>query len=134
MSCALIHTINESSQNLEAGGTIEPGIVVRRFGQCLNLSGKGITATGNGYYKFDAAVTVEPAAAGNVVVQAYENGNAIPGAIASGTVAAAGDPITLPIITTIRKVCACNGMSSITFRLMEGAGNVTNVSIRGEKA
>lgn len=134
MSCALIQVVNASSQNVEAGGIINPGTIVRRYGQCFGLSGNGITINGNGYFDINAVVTVAPTAAGEVVVQAYENGTAIPGAIATGTAAAADNPITLPIIATIRKACACSGMSSITFGLVEGAGNVTNISIRGEKA
>ena len=70
----------------------------------------------------------------SVTVQIYENGNPIPGAIASGYAAAAETPVTLPIVATLRKACACGGMSSITFMLTEGAGSVTNVSVRGEKA
>ena len=133
MSCSLIQLVNQSTQDVAVNGVINPGSIVRRYGQCFNLAGEAVTCMGTGYFAFDATVTVSPTAIGNVTVQAYDNGNPIPGAIASGYAATAETPVTLPIIATLRKACACAGMSSVTFVLTEGAGSVTNVSIRGEK-
>lgn len=54
----------------------------------------------------------------------------VEGATASGYVAEAAAPITLPIATTIRKGCNCDGASQIVLKLIEGPGDVTNVSTR----
>jgi len=67
-------------------------------------------------------------------VALYDNGVQIPGAIAYGSVGTAGNAVTLPIETTIRQGCCCNGVDSITVVLLEGAGDVTNVAVRIEKA
>ncbi|MBQ6413012.1 MAG: hypothetical protein IJI19_06005 [Ruminococcus sp.] len=134
MSKSLIQTTNQTTQAVAVGGIISPGSVMRRFGCNCRLSGNAIEIDGEGYYTIKAAVTVQPTAAGAVTVVLQENGVAIPAAFASGTAAAAADPVTLPIVTTVRKGCGCQGASNITAVLTAGAGNVTNVSILVEKA
>jgi hypothetical protein len=112
---------------------IAPGTTIRRFGCNLRLSGNGIEVDGAGYYTFDATVTVAPTAAGTVTVALYKDGVQIPGAVAS-SVGTAGDPVTLPIVTTIRQGCECDGASNVTLVLTAGPGTVSNVSLRAERA
>lgn len=134
MSRSLIQTSNQSTQTVALNSVIAPGTTIRRFGCNLRLSGNGIEVGGAGYYEFDVAVTVVPTAAGTVTVALYKDGVQIPGAIASGSVSTALNPVTLPIITTIRQGCECDGASNITLVLTEGAGTVSNVSLRAVKA
>ena len=133
MSKSLIQTINQSSQAVALNGIIALGSVLRRFGCNLRLNGNAIEISGEGYYTADCNVTVVPTAAGNVTVALYANGVQIPGAIAS-SVGAAGSPVTLPISTTVRQGCCCDGATSITCALLAGPGNVTNITTRIEKA
>ena len=130
MSKSLIQTVNQSPQTVAENGIIAPGTVVRRYGCDLRLSGNAVEAVGQGYYEVDAAVTVEPTAAGVVTVALLENGVQLPGAIASGQAAAAGDTVTLPLLATIRHGCCCNGVASITCVLLAGPGDVTNYTQR----
>ena len=130
MGRALLQTVNTSVQNVAVGGIISPGATVRRYGCNCMLNGNAIEIAGEGYYKIDAAISVAPDAAGNVIVALYRDGVQLPGAIAYGTVAAEGDYVTLPILTTIRQYCNCNGPATITCVLTEGASSVQNVSIR----
>ena len=58
----------------------------------------------------------------------------MPGAIAYGTVGAGGDFLTLPITTTIRQGCCCDGADRLTLVILEGASNVGNVSVRVKKS
>lgn len=95
---------------------------------------QGVEADGCGYYEADVVATVEPTAVGNVTVALFENNVQIPGAIASGYAGTADVPVTLPIATTIRKGCNCDGASQIVLKLIEGPGNVTNVSTRVVKS
>lgn len=133
MSRSLIQVTNQSMQNVALNSIISLGSVLRRFGCNIRLSGNGIEVIGEGYYTISGTVTVAPTAAGTVSVAVYNNGMQIPGAIASGTAAAAGDPVTLPLETTIRQGCCCDSADNITLVLLEGAGAVSNVSLRIEK-
>lgn len=129
MARSLIQTVNPSPQDVAEGGIIALGTTQRRFGCNLRLSGNGIEANGQGYYTIDASVTVEPTAAGQVTVALYDNGVQVPGAIAYGQAAAAGNPVTLPVVTTIRQGC-CDPAHNLTAVLVEGAGSVENISVR----
>ena len=60
----------------------------------------------------------------------YEDGSAIPGAIASGTIAEASDVVTFTIPTTVR-IKDCYGTKSITGVLLTGEGVVvSNFAVR----
>lgn len=134
MGKSLIQTTNQSRQNVAVNSIISLGSVLRRYGCNLRLSGNGIEVTGEGYYKIDSNVSVSPTAAGPVTVALYNNGVQIPGAIAYGSVSTAGNPITLPLETTIRQACCCDSADNITCVLLEGAGVVDNISVRVEKS
>ena len=132
MSKSLIQVANQSSQNVADNSIINLGSVQRRFGCNLRLSGNGIEVDGQGYYTIDGAVSVAPTAAGPVTVAVYDDGVQIPGVIAYGT-GTAGDPLTLPLVGTIRQGCRCDSADNLTVVLIEGAGVVQNVSLRVEK-
>lgn len=134
MAKSLIQTTNQTVQNVNDNSIIDLGTVRRRYGCNLRLSGNGIEVVGEGYYMIDATVSVSPTTPGAVTVAIYDNGVQIPGAIAYGTTAAADDVVTLPIVTTVRQGCRCQGIDSLTAVLIEGAGDVTNISVRVEKA
>lgn len=130
MSRSLIQTVNQSEQAVAENGIFALGTVQRRYGKDLRLSGNGIEATGTGYFSITASVSIAPTAAGAATVALYDNGVQIPGAIAYGTAAAAGDPVNLAIVSTIRRGCCCAGADSLTLVLVEGAGTAQNVSVR----
>lgn len=130
MSRSLIQTVNQSEQAAAENGILALGTVQRRYGRDLRLSGNGIEATGTGYFSIEASVSVAPTAAGPVTVALYDNGVQVPGAIAYGSAAAAGDPVNLAIVSTIRRGCCCAGADSLTLVLVEGTGAAQNVSMR----
>lgn len=128
---SLIQVSNQSVQTVADGTIINLGSVLRRFGCNLKLSGNAIEVDGEGYYTVDAMVTATPTADGTVTVAVYKDGVQVPGAIGSQTGAG---PMTIPVATTIRKGCNCDGADNLTVVLVEGAGEVSNVSVRVEKA
>ena len=130
MSKSLIQTANQSAQTVANNSIISLGSVQRRFGCNLRLSGNAIECDGQGYYTIDGNVSVAPTAAGNVTVALFNNGVQIPGAIAYGAVSTAGNSVTLPLETTIRQGCCCDSADNITVVLIEGAGTVSNISLR----
>lgn len=133
MSKSLIQTSNQTSQIVSANGIISLGSVLRRFGCNCKLSGNAIEVSGEGYYTISATVSVTPTEAGAVTVAVFDNGVQIPGAIAYAT-GTAGDPLTVPIETTIRQKCCCDNTDSLTVVLITGAGTVNNISVRIVKA
>lgn len=130
MSKSLIQLYNESTQAVTENNVISFGSVLRRYGCNLRFSGGAVEVDGPGYYEADVIAVVEPTAVGNVTVALFENNVQIPGAIASAYAASAASPVVLPITTTIRKGCNCDGASQIVLKLIEGPGDVTNVSTR----
>lgn len=128
MGKSLIQTVNQTSQTVEENGIISLGSVLRRYGCNCRLSGNAIEVVGQGYYTVDVDVSVAPTLAGNVTVALYNDGVQVPSAVAYGT-GEAESPITLPITATIRQMC-CDSADSLTVVLIEGAGQVTNISAR----
>jgi hypothetical protein len=133
MGKSLIQVANQSTQVIAENSIIDLGSVIRRYGCGCRLSGNAILIKGAGYYKIDGAVTIEPAAEGTVTVAAYADGVQIPGMIASGN-AAAASPVTLSFPPGTERIVDCDGSENITFMLLAGAGNITNVSVRIEKS
>lgn len=134
MSKSLIYTVNLATQNLADNGIINPGTVMRRFGPNLGLSGNAIQIVGNGYYEINANFIIAPTATTPVTVTAYLDGVAIPGAIATGAVSTADNPITLPInaIFRLANKC-CNNFSTLTFVVSDTTSNISNAAIIVEK-
>ena len=129
MSCkSALYTANTGTQDVSVGGTINLGSIVRRFGKCVSLNGTGIAIMDQGYYDVDVSVTAAPTAAGTVTVALYKDGVAVPGATASATAAAAGNPVNLSISSLIRHFCACSG-TTLTLVLTGAAASVTNVAV-----
>lgn len=133
MGRSLIQTANTSIQTTPVSGLITPGITLRRFGCNCRLNGDATELDGAGYYTISATITVSPTAAGPVTVEARLNGVTIPGATATASTIAGGT-VTLPIITTVRQGCECDGASQLIYVLTAGAGTVSNFSQRVEKA
>ena len=131
MGKSLIQTTNQNPQNIANNGIFSLGSVLRRYGCNCRLSGNAIELVGQGYYTVDVNVSVVPTAAGAVTVALYNNNVQIPSAIAYGT-GEADSPLTLPIETTIRQMC-CDSADSLTVVLVEGAGQVSNISVRAIK-
>lgn len=134
MSKSLIQVANQSTQAIQNESIINLGSVQRRYGCNLRLSGNGIEVDGQGYYEVTGTVSVAPTAAGAVTVALYKNGVPVTGAIAYDYAETAAQPITVPIVATIRQNCCCDGADNLTLVLIEGEGNVENVSLRVVKS
>ena len=89
-------------------------IKLRRFGKALQLDGGAIVACGSGYFDCEVSITVAPTVAGSISAQLYQDGLPVPGAIATGSVSTAGNPVTLPISALVRNCgCECNSTLSV---------------------
>lgn len=134
MSSSLIQTANQSQQTVAVNSIIDLGLVQRRFGNNIRMSGDAFELTGAGYYVVSASITATPTAVGNVTVEMYVNGVPYQGALGTGSVSVVGNSTNISVITTVRKGCCDVEASNITFVLTEGAGVIDNISVRVEKA
>lgn len=132
MSRSLAYAANTQEQVIGAGGVINFGNAIRRYGCNCNISGGNATVKGNGYYTLSAAVTLLATAAGTTVITLYKNGVAIPGATASATLIA-GNVYQLNIPAAVTREtgcgCGCADASTIT-AVVSGTGfTATNVAV-----
>lgn len=130
MGKSLIQTTNQSVQTVAENSIISLGSVLRRYGCNLRLSGNAIEVAGEGYYTIDASVTASPTATGAVTVAVYADGVPLQGATASAYAGTASEPVNLSVVGTIRQGCKCDSATNLTVVLLEGAGEVSNISVR----
>lgn len=133
MSKAGIYTVNGGAQAVTAGGVINLGSINRRFGrkcceEIINLNGSSITLNEPGYYDVDVAVTALPTAAGPVTIAVFQDGVAVPGSTNTTTAAAAGNPVNVVSLPLVR--VRCGSASNLTVVLVNGAGTVSNISVK----
>ena len=128
MSKSAIYVVNNTSPLVPVGNVIPLGSVIRRFGCALALNGNTVTADEVGYYAVNVSVTAEPTAAGTVTVTLFNNGVAIPGATASATAAAAGDPVNVSLDSLVRVLCY-GVPGALTLVLTGAEATVTNVAL-----
>lgn len=130
MSKSVLYASNTSNQTLSTGDVINFGSIVRKYGCNCNLSGGNVVVSGTGYYNMDTIFTLTASAAGNAIITLYKDGVAIPGGIATFTMAA-GDLCAVSIPAMIRQHCCCD--ATITAVLTGIAGTMNNAAIVVEK-
>ena len=128
MSKSAIYVVNNSAQTLAVGNTVALGVVNRRFGCAIDLNGNSVTLDDQGYYDVNVSVTAAPTAAGTVTVTLFNNGVAVPGATASATAAAAGDPVNVSFESLVRVFCGAS-TASLTLVLTDASSTVSNVAL-----
>ena len=106
------------------------GAIIRRYGCNCQLDGAGINLIGAGYYDLEASLSFTPTATGPVTIQFYQDGIAIPGAlaIAQGT---AAEPLNLSISAAVRN-CGCNCNTTLTY-IIDAAGTIVNLATDVDK-
>ena len=130
MSCpSSIYTVVTNAT--VAGGAQGPyGAIIRRFGRSVQLDGQGINLLGTGYYDLEASLTFTPTATGPVTIQFFQDGIAVPGAVATAQ-ATASEPSNLYVTALVRN-CACDCNSSLTYTV-SAAGTIVNLATRVAK-
>lgn len=108
------------------------GSTIRRFGCSTTLSGNAIALNAPGYYDVDVSVTAIPTAAGTVSVTLFQDGVAVPGAVASATTTAATNSVNLSLSAMVRVLNGSN-VSNLTLVISGAASSVTNVAVVVDK-
>lgn len=135
MGCkSAIYCVN-TNFGVAANGNIPFGSVIRRFGQCVELSGSDIVCCGQGYYDVDVHATLVPAATGTIGIQLYADGQPVPGAIEQGS-GTASEPLPLSMSPMVRQ--KGSGATSLSLRLVTPDGvatgaTATNVTAKVKK-
>lgn len=106
------------------------GAIIRRYGCNCQLDGAGINLIGAGYYDLEASLSFTPTATGPVTIRFYQDGVAIPGALATaqGTTA---EPLNLFVAAAVRN-CGCDCNSTLTYTV-NAAGTIVNLAVDVDK-
>ena len=129
----MISSYNTTTQEVTANGLLTfstdrilTGCTATRNGQTFQLNKPGY------YYVTFNADGAATTAAGDIVVVLQNNGIAVPGAIATQTVAAADDAVNLAFATIIRvppSCCAVDNTANLTLVNTGVAATYTSVNI-----
>ena len=129
----MISSYNITTQEVAANGLLTfstdrilTGCTATRNGQTFQLNKPGY------YYVTFNADGAATTAAGDIVVVLQNNGIAVPGAIATQTVAAADDAVNLAFATIVRvppSCCAVDNTANLTLVNTGVAATYTNVNI-----
>lgn len=125
MCKSLLYAANTMAQTVPVGGIVDFGSPVRKAGCNVALSGGNAVVTGAGYYSVD--VNIGFTAVGNVTIRLYQDGVAIPGAVATIT-GAAGTAYQIVIPAVVRDKCGCD--STITAVVSGVPAAITDAAIR----
>ena len=128
---SVLYVANTTTQVVTADSVINPGVIIRRTAQSqANLNGTGITLTGSGYFVVDVNVTFTAPVAGDITVQLYKDGVAVPGATATESIATAATEVkSMSFSVEVRNTC-CDNYSTLTLVNSSISAIYTNVSVR----
>lgn len=139
----LLGVKNVATQTVGAGATVNLGSVYRKYckNNAFNFTGNSVSLNHVGIYKVTVTAIVSAPAAGDVTLQLFENGIAVPGAIATETIATADTEFHTLIIDYYFKVdstCAlgCQSVDTKAITLVNtGDADITvsNVVLNTDK-
>lgn len=132
MNCTNVQSalfaITPTAADVLAGGALPLSTVARRITPRIQLGSDSANIGVPGYYEITASVTFTAAAAGDVTIAAFQNGEAIPGITATETVETADTEvhtITLHGIVRVR----CEPIAITLVNASEVAITTSNVAL-----
>lgn len=109
MNCnvqSALFAITPTTANVAAGGALPLTTVARRITPRIQLGSDSANVAVPGYYELNATITFTADAAGDVTIAAYQNGEAIPGIIATETITTANtETRTITLTGLVRVRC-----------------------------
>lgn len=109
---ASIYVITPTSAQVAAGGALPLTTIARRQCGCVNQIGSdSVILQRPGYYKVTATDTFTAPATGVATLRLTQDGQAVPGAVASVSIATATTEVASLAVSAIVKVPCCNGSS-----------------------
>lgn len=132
----MIDSYSNVSQDIAVDATIPFAINNIRTGcTATHVAGSAtfsLNKPGFYYVTFNGDAAITGATAGNIVVELFNNGVAVPGAIATATSEAATDVQNLSfskLIQVMPSCCAINNSTNLTFNNTGLAATFTNVNV-----
>ena len=141
----LLGTRNSADQTVAVGGTIDLGSVYRKYCRKVNgikafdFNGTSIALQQSGIYHITATVIATSSAAGNVTIQMFENGIAIPGALGTDTFSTTTQlkTLTIDVYVIVDNGCLLGQPTTlaknISLQVLETAATINNVVVNVEK-
>ncbi len=127
---ASIYLITPTTAAVTAGGVFPLTTVARRQCGCVTqLGADSVILSRPGYYKVTATVTFTAPAVGTATMRLTQDGNPVPGAVASTSIATANTQIASLAISAIVRVPCCNGSSVLQLVNADDAVNTSNISL-----
>lgn len=123
-----LFAITPTVSEVAAGGALPLTTVARRITPRITLGSDSANVAVPGYYELTATVTFTAAAAGDVTIAAYQNGEAIPGIVATETITTPTTEtrtITLHGLVRVR----CEPLSVTLVNVSEVAITTTNIAL-----
>lgn len=109
MNCnvqSALFAITPTTATIVAGGALPLTTVARRITPRIQLGSDSANIAVPGYYEIDASITFTAAAAGDVTITAFQNGEAIPGITATETITTATTEVrTISLHGIVRVRC-----------------------------
>ena len=128
----LLNLVNATNQSVLTGGTINLGSVIHRVcGGTFNFTNSNTIALNTqGWYKVHVTINATGTTVGVNTFQLYQNGVAIPGALASHTITAIGDVRNFCFETIVRVLpsCACQCNSPVNLTILNNGANTITVN------
>lgn len=101
-----LFAITPTTANVAAGGALPLATPARRITPRIQLGSDSANVAVPGYYELNATITFTADTAGDVTIAAYQNGEAIPGIVATETITtAATETRTITLTGLVRVRC-----------------------------
>lgn len=130
---ASIYLITPTTAAVTAGGVLPLTTVARRQCGCVTqLGSDSVVLQRAGYYKVTATATFTAPATGDVTIRLTQDGNPVPGAVATTTIGTANTETASLTVSAIVRVGCCNGSSVLQLVNAESAIDTSNISLAVE--
>lgn len=123
-----LFAITPTVSEVAAGGALPLTTVARRITPRITLGSDSVNVAVPGYYELDATITFTTAAAGDVTIAAYQNGEAIPGIVATETITTATTETRTIALHGIVRV-RCEPLSITLVNVGTTAITTTNIAL-----
>lgn len=123
-----LFAITPTVSEVAAGGALPLTTVARRITPRITLGSDSANVAVPGYYEVNATVTFTAAAAGDVTIALFQNGEAIPGITATETITTADTEVRTLALHGIVRV-RCEPLALNLVNTSEVAITTTNVAL-----
>ena len=119
-----------TTATVAANGVLPLTSILRRQCGCISALGSdSVILERPGYYKVTATDTFTAPAAGTVTLRLLQDGNPVPGIVASTTITTATTEVRSLTVSGIVRVPCCGGSSTLQLLNADVAVNTSNIAL-----